>query len=411
MTAIQLARNGGFATGCNAGWRAGIGAVRALPEPGRADRRASLARSPAVLERGAARSEPSRRASSTTTARSTSRCGGFRACARRTRRRSSSTVSFRARRWTDELVRDERGVRATRDAGVGLGRVHPRPPRGARSARRPRRGLLHVLRGHRPLPAAAVRGLRARVRARARSSCTSAARRPLAPACCRCSRRAESGTRGSIAAGSSRCSSASASRSGRRRTSLVGRGGRAARAGTRGRSLAVAKPAQLADPARAEPPALVDRAIVAARGRRLAWDEPCAESAESFSWAASRGRSSSPDVLDRMTDAMTHRGPNDRGTYLADGIALGVRRLSIVDVAAATSRSRTRTGTSGRSRTASSTTTTTSAPRLERSGTVREPLRHRDPAAPLRGARHRASQSTCAASSASPSGTGANGAP
>src|SRR5688500_11629135 len=37
-------------------------------------------------------------------------------------------------------------------------------------------------------------------------------------------------------------------------------------------------------------------------------------------------------VLDRMTDAMTHRGPNDRGTYLADGIALGVRRLSIVDV-------------------------------------------------------------------------------
>lgn len=33
-----------------------------------------------------------------------------------------------------------------------------------------------------------------------------------------------------------------------------------------------------------------------------------------------------------MTDAMTHRGPNDRGTYTAEGIALGVRRLSIVDV-------------------------------------------------------------------------------
>ena len=33
-----------------------------------------------------------------------------------------------------------------------------------------------------------------------------------------------------------------------------------------------------------------------------------------------------------MTDVMTHRGPNDRGTYLATGIALGVRRLSIVDV-------------------------------------------------------------------------------
>src|SRR3954454_906184 len=40
-----------------------------------------------------------------------------------------------------------------------------------------------------------------------------------------------------------------------------------------------------------------------------------------------------PDVLDRMTDAMTHRGPNDRGTYRSPGVALGVRRLSIVDVA------------------------------------------------------------------------------
>ena len=36
--------------------------------------------------------------------------------------------------------------------------------------------------------------------------------------------------------------------------------------------------------------------------------------------------------LDAMTDVMTHRGPNDRGTYMAPGIALGVRRLSIVDV-------------------------------------------------------------------------------
>jgi len=40
-----------------------------------------------------------------------------------------------------------------------------------------------------------------------------------------------------------------------------------------------------------------------------------------------------PEALDRMTDAMTHRGPSDRGTYAAPGIALGVRRLSIVDVA------------------------------------------------------------------------------
>jgi asparagine synthase (glutamine-hydrolysing) len=40
-----------------------------------------------------------------------------------------------------------------------------------------------------------------------------------------------------------------------------------------------------------------------------------------------------PRVLDRMTDLMTHRGPNDRGTLLEPGIAIGVRRLSIIDVA------------------------------------------------------------------------------
>src|SRR5690242_5094443 len=39
------------------------------------------------------------------------------------------------------------------------------------------------------------------------------------------------------------------------------------------------------------------------------------------------------ETLDRMTDAMTHRGPNERGVHLSPGIALGVRRLSIVDVA------------------------------------------------------------------------------
>ena len=38
------------------------------------------------------------------------------------------------------------------------------------------------------------------------------------------------------------------------------------------------------------------------------------------------------DVLNRMTDAMTHRGPNDRGTYESPGVAFGARRLSIVDV-------------------------------------------------------------------------------
>jgi asparagine synthase (glutamine-hydrolysing) len=39
------------------------------------------------------------------------------------------------------------------------------------------------------------------------------------------------------------------------------------------------------------------------------------------------------EALDRMTDAMSHRGPDDRGTYIADGVAIGARRLSVVDVA------------------------------------------------------------------------------
>jgi asparagine synthase (glutamine-hydrolysing) len=37
-------------------------------------------------------------------------------------------------------------------------------------------------------------------------------------------------------------------------------------------------------------------------------------------------------LLDRMTDAMIHRGPDDRGTLRAPGVAIGARRLSIVDV-------------------------------------------------------------------------------
>ena len=37
--------------------------------------------------------------------------------------------------------------------------------------------------------------------------------------------------------------------------------------------------------------------------------------------------------LDWMTDLLTHRGPDDRGTFQEDGVALGVRRLSIIDVA------------------------------------------------------------------------------
>ena len=37
-------------------------------------------------------------------------------------------------------------------------------------------------------------------------------------------------------------------------------------------------------------------------------------------------------TLHKMTDAMYHRGPDDEGLYTSDGIALGMRRLSIIDI-------------------------------------------------------------------------------
>ncbi len=38
------------------------------------------------------------------------------------------------------------------------------------------------------------------------------------------------------------------------------------------------------------------------------------------------------DLLHLMTQRMIHRGPDDDGFYFGDGIALAVRRLSIIDV-------------------------------------------------------------------------------
>ncbi|MCB2213045.1 asparagine synthase (glutamine-hydrolyzing) [bacterium] len=38
-----------------------------------------------------------------------------------------------------------------------------------------------------------------------------------------------------------------------------------------------------------------------------------------------------PDLLDRMTDVLAHRGPDGRGTWIEHGIGLGHRRLAIVD--------------------------------------------------------------------------------
>jgi len=45
------------------------------------------------------------------------------------------------------------------------------------------------------------------------------------------------------------------------------------------------------------------------------------------------GRDESADALERMCDAIRHRGPDDAGYFIAPGVALGMRRLSIIDVA------------------------------------------------------------------------------
>src|SRR5437588_336353 len=39
------------------------------------------------------------------------------------------------------------------------------------------------------------------------------------------------------------------------------------------------------------------------------------------------------DVLQRMCEAMTHRGPDTRGVLVRDGVGLGIQRLAIIDVA------------------------------------------------------------------------------
>jgi len=40
-----------------------------------------------------------------------------------------------------------------------------------------------------------------------------------------------------------------------------------------------------------------------------------------------------PEILVKMNDVMTHRGPDDEGTYINNNVGLGFRRLSIIDLA------------------------------------------------------------------------------
>jgi len=44
------------------------------------------------------------------------------------------------------------------------------------------------------------------------------------------------------------------------------------------------------------------------------------------------GRPVSPQMISAMTDVQSHRGPDDRGTYVSGDVALGHRRLAIIDL-------------------------------------------------------------------------------
>ena len=43
--------------------------------------------------------------------------------------------------------------------------------------------------------------------------------------------------------------------------------------------------------------------------------------------------SDSPSIIERMTDTIRHRGPDDSGYYRDPWASLGFRRLAIIDVA------------------------------------------------------------------------------
>ena len=47
-----------------------------------------------------------------------------------------------------------------------------------------------------------------------------------------------------------------------------------------------------------------------------------------LSWKAPLGA----EALRRMTRTLTHRGPDDEGFFLAPPVALGVRRLAVIDL-------------------------------------------------------------------------------
>ena len=54
---------------------------------------------------------------------------------------------------------------------------------------------------------------------------------------------------------------------------------------------------------------------------------------EAFDSASPFGLDASRALVHRMCDAIRHRGPDDEGVWVSEGVALGMRRLSIIDLA------------------------------------------------------------------------------
>ena len=44
------------------------------------------------------------------------------------------------------------------------------------------------------------------------------------------------------------------------------------------------------------------------------------------------GRRAEPRIVERMTHAILHRGPDDEGSFYAEPVGMGLRRLSILDI-------------------------------------------------------------------------------
>ena len=107
-----------------------------------------------------------------------------------------------------------------------------------------------------------------------------------------------------------------------------------------------------------------------------------------------------------MCGAMVHRGPDDEGIYLGDGVALGMRRLSIIDLEGGHQPISNEDGSVWIVFNGEIYNYRELRRELERARPhVPHRQRHRDDRPPLRGLRRRAASTACAACSRSRSGT------